>query len=183
MTNHFVTACTPCRACLLHRVWWPRLAISRRKSKKIRDSLKIDQPGCETRVTMQPMGRVRITSWYPNFIGSYLARHPARSTEWNGLPPKIVWTMTYWLRPHFTDCHWFFHFGCDFGQIKRHSIDKSALAPSFSKVFLIVGFLPMHQLYSHPCPRRYSSAIDVWALLSIKILVCWFLLCRFVRSR
>ena len=48
------------------------------------------------------MGLVRITSWYPNFIGSHFGLPPSEINRMTGLPPKIVWIMTYSHRPHFT---------------------------------------------------------------------------------
>ena len=41
------------------------------------------------------MGPVRITSWYPNFNGSHFGLPPSEIHRMTGLPPKIVWTMTY----------------------------------------------------------------------------------------
>ena len=46
------------------------------------------------------MGLVRITLWYPNFNGSHFGLPPSEITRMTGLPPKIVWTMTYSHRPH-----------------------------------------------------------------------------------
>ena len=46
------------------------------------------------------MGLVRITSWYPNFNGSHFGLPPSVIHRMTGLPPKIVWTMTYSHRPH-----------------------------------------------------------------------------------
>ena len=46
------------------------------------------------------MGLVRITSWYPNFNGSHFGLPPSKIHRMTGLPPKIVWTMTYSHRPH-----------------------------------------------------------------------------------
>ena len=46
------------------------------------------------------MGLVRITSWYPNFNGSHFGLPPSEIHRMTGLPPKIVWTMTYSHRPH-----------------------------------------------------------------------------------
>ena len=45
------------------------------------------------------MGLVRITSWYPNFNGSHFGLPPSEIHRMTGLPPKIVWTMTYSHRP------------------------------------------------------------------------------------
>ena len=51
------------------------------------------------------MGLVRITSWYPNFNGSHLGLPPSEIHRMTRLPPKIVWTMTYYSnRPH--SFHW-----------------------------------------------------------------------------
>ena len=52
-------------------------------------------------------GLVRITSWYPNFNGSHFGLPPSEIHRMTGLPPKIVWTMTYSHRPHFVNplCH------------------------------------------------------------------------------
>ena len=47
-----------------------------------------------------PMGLVRITSWYQNFNGSHFGLPPSEIHKMTGLPPKIVWTMTYSHRPH-----------------------------------------------------------------------------------
>ena len=41
------------------------------------------------------MGRVHVTSWYPNFSGSHFGLPPSEIHRMTGLPPKIVWTMTY----------------------------------------------------------------------------------------
>ena len=41
----------------------------------------------------------RITSWYPNFNGSHFGLPPSEIHRMTGLPPKIVWTMTYSHRP------------------------------------------------------------------------------------
>ena len=41
------------------------------------------------------IGLVRITSWYPNFNGSHFGLPPSEIHRMTGLPPKIVWTMTY----------------------------------------------------------------------------------------
>ena len=46
------------------------------------------------------MGLVRITSWCPNFNGSHFGLPPSEIHRMTGLPPKIVWTMTYSHRPH-----------------------------------------------------------------------------------
>ena len=46
------------------------------------------------------MGLVRITSWYPNFNGSHFGLPPSEIHRMTGLPPKVVWTMTYSHRPH-----------------------------------------------------------------------------------
>ena len=46
------------------------------------------------------MGLVRITSWYPNFNGSHFGLPPTEIHRMTGLPPIIVWTMTYSHRPH-----------------------------------------------------------------------------------
>ena len=46
------------------------------------------------------MGLVRITSWYPNFNGSHFGLAPSEIHRMTGLPPQIVWTMTYSHRPH-----------------------------------------------------------------------------------
>ena len=46
------------------------------------------------------MGLVRITSWYPNFNGGHFGLPPNEIHRMTGLPPKIVWTMTYSHRPH-----------------------------------------------------------------------------------
>ena len=49
------------------------------------------------------MGLVRITSWYPNFNGSHFGLPPSEihtDHRMTGLPPKMVWTMTYSHRPH-----------------------------------------------------------------------------------
>ena len=46
------------------------------------------------------MGLVHITSWYPNFNGSHFGLPPSEIHRMTGLPPKIVWTMTYSHRPH-----------------------------------------------------------------------------------
>ena len=46
------------------------------------------------------MGLVCITSWYPNFNGSHFGLPPSEIHRMTGLPPKIVWTMTYSHRPH-----------------------------------------------------------------------------------
>ena len=46
------------------------------------------------------MGLVRITSWYSNFNGSHFGLLPSEIHRMTGLPPKIVWTMTYLHRPH-----------------------------------------------------------------------------------
>ena len=43
---------------------------------------------------------LRITSWYPNFNGSHFGLPPSEIHNMTGLPPKIVWTMTYSHRPH-----------------------------------------------------------------------------------
>ena len=48
----------------------------------------------------EPMGLVRITSWYPVFNGSHFGLPPSEIHRMTGLPPKIVWTMTYSHRPH-----------------------------------------------------------------------------------
>ena len=48
----------------------------------------------------QRMGLVRITSWYPNFNGSHFGLPPSEIHRMTGLPPKIVWTMTYSHRSH-----------------------------------------------------------------------------------
>ena len=49
------------------------------------------------------MGFVRITSWYPNFNGSHVGLPPSEMHRMTGLPPKIVWTLTYSHRPHWTE--------------------------------------------------------------------------------
>ena len=49
------------------------------------------------------MGLVPITSWYPNFKGSQFGLPPSEIHRMTGLPPKIVWTMTYSHRPHQCD--------------------------------------------------------------------------------
>ena len=41
------------------------------------------------------MGLVRILSWYLNFNGSHFGLPPTKIHRMTGLPPKIVWTMTY----------------------------------------------------------------------------------------
>ena len=46
------------------------------------------------------MGRACITSWYPNFHGNHFGLPPSEIHKMTGLPPKIVWTMTYSHRPH-----------------------------------------------------------------------------------
>ena len=46
------------------------------------------------------MGLMRIASWYPNFNGSHFGLPPSEIHRMTGLPPKIVWTMTYSHRPH-----------------------------------------------------------------------------------
>ena len=46
------------------------------------------------------MGLVRITSWYPNFNGSHFGLRPNEIHRMTGLPPKIVWSMTYLHRQH-----------------------------------------------------------------------------------
>ena len=46
------------------------------------------------------MELVRITSCYPNFNGSHFGLPPSEIHRMTGLPPKIVWTMTYSHRPH-----------------------------------------------------------------------------------
>ena len=51
------------------------------------------------------MGLVRITSWYPNFNGSLFDLPPSEIQRMTGLPPKIVWTMTYSHRPHCKHVH------------------------------------------------------------------------------
>ena len=45
------------------------------------------------------MWLVRITSWYPNFNGSHFGLPPSEIHRMTGLPPKIMWTMTYSHRP------------------------------------------------------------------------------------
>ena len=50
------------------------------------------------------MGLVRITSWYPNFNGSHFGLPPSEIHRMTGLPPNIVWTMTYSHRPHSNNC-------------------------------------------------------------------------------
>ena len=48
------------------------------------------------------MGLVRITSRrYPNFNGSHFGLPPIKIHRMTGLPPKIVWTITYSHRPKF----------------------------------------------------------------------------------
>ena len=49
------------------------------------------------------MGLVHITSWYPNFNGSHFGLPPSEIHRMTGLPPKIVWTMTYSHRPHYSN--------------------------------------------------------------------------------
>ena len=46
------------------------------------------------------MGLVCITSWYPNFNRSHFGLPPSEIHRMTGLPPKIVWTVTYSHRPH-----------------------------------------------------------------------------------
>ena len=48
------------------------------------------------------MGLVRIMSWYPNFNGSHFGLPPSEIHRLTGLGGKMVWTMTYSHRPHFT---------------------------------------------------------------------------------
>ena len=55
---------------------------------------------CDTILAVRIMGLVRITSWYPNFNGSHFGLPPSEIHRMTGLPPKIVWTMTYSHRPH-----------------------------------------------------------------------------------
>ena len=55
-------------------------------------------------VAVGAMGLVRVTSWYPKFNGSHFGLPPSEIHRMTGLPPKIVWTMTYSHRPLF-----FFH--------------------------------------------------------------------------
>ena len=43
-----------------------------------------------------------IMSWYPNSMELILAWNPALSTEWPGWVAKMVWTMMYSHRLHFT---------------------------------------------------------------------------------
>ena len=52
------------------------------------------------KTTIIEMGLVRITSWYPNFNGSHFGLPPSEIHRMTGLPPKIVWTMTYLHRAH-----------------------------------------------------------------------------------
>ena len=52
------------------------------------------------RILIILMGLVRITSWYPNFNGSHFGLPPSEIHRMTGLPPKIVWTMTYSHKPH-----------------------------------------------------------------------------------
>ena len=52
------------------------------------------------------MGLLRITSWYPNFNGSHFGLPPSETHRMTGLPPKIVWTMTYSHRPHLLRRKW-----------------------------------------------------------------------------
>ena len=42
--------------------------------------------------------------YYPNFNGSHFGLPPSEIHRMTGLPPKIVWTMTYSHRPHFFGC-------------------------------------------------------------------------------
>ena len=52
------------------------------------------------KIRLSWMGLVRITSWYPKFNGSHFGLPPSEIHRMTGLPPKIVWTMTYSHRPH-----------------------------------------------------------------------------------
>ena len=49
-----------------------------------------------------PIGLARITSLYPNFNGSHFGLPPRSIHRYRltGLPPKMVWTMTYSHKPH-----------------------------------------------------------------------------------
>ena len=59
--------------------------------------LWLNQP---SQVSPLGMWLVRITSWYLNFNGSHFGLPPSEIHRMTGLPPKIVWTMTYSHRPH-----------------------------------------------------------------------------------
>ena len=56
--------------------------------------------------TLWTMGLVRIPSWYPNFNGSHFGLPPSKIHWMTGLPPKIVWTMTYSHRPRYLRKFW-----------------------------------------------------------------------------
>ena len=52
----------------------------------------------------EPIGLVRTTSWYPYFDGRHFGLPSSEIHRMTGLPPKIVWTMTYSHRPHLQAC-------------------------------------------------------------------------------
>ena len=54
----------------------------------------------DQRTSEKLMGLVCFTSWYPSFNGSHFGLPPSEIPRMTGLPPKIVWTMTYPHRPH-----------------------------------------------------------------------------------
>ena len=71
------------------------------------------------------MGLVHITSWCPNFNGSHFGLPPSEIHRMTGLPPKIVWAMTYSHRPHLRALYEFWnswsyrdsHFVCSLGTL------------------------------------------------------------------
>ena len=63
--------------------------------QKVKNDQKLKSRG-----SAMKMGLVRITSWYPNFNGSHFGLPPSEIHRMTGLPPKIVWNMTYSHRPH-----------------------------------------------------------------------------------
>ena len=82
-------------------------------SKRLLSKLNIDHRSCpiankncvllcrSNRVCYHEWGlRALITSWYPNCNGSHFGLPPSEIHRMTGLPPKIVWTMTYSHRPH-----------------------------------------------------------------------------------
>ena len=88
---------------------WPALQLGklRKERPRVNELWKIESPPpppqkkpAVLNVKTKIMGLVRITSWYPNFNGGHFGLPPSEIHRMPGLPPKIVWTMTYSHGPH-----------------------------------------------------------------------------------
>ena len=143
------------------------------------------------------MGLVHITSWCPNFNGSHFGLPPSEIHRMTGLPPKIVWTMTYSHRPHWRkkiERDTPGRVRCEIKQKKSHGLDGiehillgNRSRHSFPGLWpilwcsfvllapfpLFISFLPIPFKASF-CYERRRNALEHLTRIFSAVSYCWF---------